>query len=404
MELGDRERLLRTHGRLAVSHLALGAVEAADARIAAFEALAAELKRALDGLARAGCCAPCGRRWRGASTRPSSWRPRRDEPERPPAIRSSTRSGPRTARGCCAPPSATTSWPPSTRRLPVARRASPGAVLAVAAIDHHRASAWSRRIRRACRWICCRKARLRRSTTCSRCCSSPRPRRWSGSAISRSGSTDRLRGLSGECSMLGMSYMSWEGPGLGCSAFWPSASDAGRRRGRISKRRVRSVAASSGAALCSRGPSTRYGRALLARGRAGRSERARSAARLGARGGRGAEHAGLGGVRRRAAWNRFDQSTRRTQPRPAPGVDAPPQPASARRWSCRSRSRSRASTGRFAARTADLPAQGQPGPAVSGAPVRETGREIHVLDLAGESAAGRRQRGGRYRGRGRAAR
>ena len=44
MELGDRERLLRTHGRLAVAHLALGAVEAADARIAAFEALASELK------------------------------------------------------------------------------------------------------------------------------------------------------------------------------------------------------------------------------------------------------------------------------------------------------------------------------------------------------------------------
>ena len=44
MELGDRERLLRTHGRLALAHLALGAVEAADARIAAFEALAPELK------------------------------------------------------------------------------------------------------------------------------------------------------------------------------------------------------------------------------------------------------------------------------------------------------------------------------------------------------------------------
>ena len=44
MELGDRERLLRTHGRLALAHLALGAVEAADTRIAAFEALASELK------------------------------------------------------------------------------------------------------------------------------------------------------------------------------------------------------------------------------------------------------------------------------------------------------------------------------------------------------------------------
>jgi tetratricopeptide (TPR) repeat protein len=44
LELGDRERLLRTLGRLAVAHMSLGELEAADARIDAFEALAGELK------------------------------------------------------------------------------------------------------------------------------------------------------------------------------------------------------------------------------------------------------------------------------------------------------------------------------------------------------------------------
>jgi len=40
----DRERLLRTHLRLALCHLGLGEVEACDARVASFEALAAELR------------------------------------------------------------------------------------------------------------------------------------------------------------------------------------------------------------------------------------------------------------------------------------------------------------------------------------------------------------------------
>ena len=40
----DRERLLRTHLRLAVCHLGLGETEECDARLAAFEALAAELR------------------------------------------------------------------------------------------------------------------------------------------------------------------------------------------------------------------------------------------------------------------------------------------------------------------------------------------------------------------------
>jgi hypothetical protein len=43
LELGDRERLLRTHGRLAFAHLALGELALADARIDAFEALSNEL-------------------------------------------------------------------------------------------------------------------------------------------------------------------------------------------------------------------------------------------------------------------------------------------------------------------------------------------------------------------------
>ena len=41
---GDRERLLRTHARLVIDHLALGETAAADARIDAFEALATELR------------------------------------------------------------------------------------------------------------------------------------------------------------------------------------------------------------------------------------------------------------------------------------------------------------------------------------------------------------------------
>ena len=41
---GDRERLLRTHARLAIDHLALGELPEADARIDAFEALASTLR------------------------------------------------------------------------------------------------------------------------------------------------------------------------------------------------------------------------------------------------------------------------------------------------------------------------------------------------------------------------
>jgi tetratricopeptide (TPR) repeat protein len=41
---GDRERLLRTHARLAIDHLALGELALADARIDAFEALGKELR------------------------------------------------------------------------------------------------------------------------------------------------------------------------------------------------------------------------------------------------------------------------------------------------------------------------------------------------------------------------
>jgi tetratricopeptide (TPR) repeat protein len=42
--LGDRERMLRTHARLIIDHMALGDFAAADARIDAFEALAHELR------------------------------------------------------------------------------------------------------------------------------------------------------------------------------------------------------------------------------------------------------------------------------------------------------------------------------------------------------------------------
>jgi tetratricopeptide (TPR) repeat protein len=44
LELGDRERLLRTHGRMFLLHLSFGELELADRRIDAYEALAAELR------------------------------------------------------------------------------------------------------------------------------------------------------------------------------------------------------------------------------------------------------------------------------------------------------------------------------------------------------------------------
>ncbi|HMI93534.1 MAG TPA: AAA family ATPase [Polyangiales bacterium] len=44
LQLGDRERLLRTHARLIIDHLGLDELDAADARIDAFEALAHELR------------------------------------------------------------------------------------------------------------------------------------------------------------------------------------------------------------------------------------------------------------------------------------------------------------------------------------------------------------------------
>ena len=44
IELGDRARLLRVHARLAMDHLALGEIAAADGEIDAYAALATELR------------------------------------------------------------------------------------------------------------------------------------------------------------------------------------------------------------------------------------------------------------------------------------------------------------------------------------------------------------------------
>src|SRR4029077_4663480 len=46
---GDRERLLRVQGRLALDHLAFGELAAADTQIEAFAALAGELRAAWSG-------------------------------------------------------------------------------------------------------------------------------------------------------------------------------------------------------------------------------------------------------------------------------------------------------------------------------------------------------------------
>ena len=70
-------------------------------------------------------------------------------------------------------------------RLPGARRASPGAVLAIAAIDRDPRPSRAGGSGAPADGAAARRARCRRSTTCSRRCSPPRPRRWSGRASSR---------------------------------------------------------------------------------------------------------------------------------------------------------------------------------------------------------------------------
>ena len=78
----DRERLLRTHLRLAVCHLGLGETEACDARLAAFEAMAAELRAPWYGVVGGHAARRARDDARDASPTPSAWRPPRATPAR----------------------------------------------------------------------------------------------------------------------------------------------------------------------------------------------------------------------------------------------------------------------------------------------------------------------------------
>jgi hypothetical protein len=215
MELGDRERLLRTHGRLAVSHLALGAVEAADARIAAFEALASELKAPWMG-------------WRGGMLRAvrATMEGRFEEAEQ---LADEARRAGRAAGD----PVVDTIWTTNREgRLRAAERHDelaafePDVCRARAAL--HLAPFWQslQSILIRARLEQEDQVRLQMDLLPEGSLSAldnlfPTLFAAEGAALVGprdlaegiyQGLLDRLQGSSGECSVLGMSYMSWEGP------------------------------------------------------------------------------------------------------------------------------------------------------------------------------------------------
>jgi len=215
IELGDRERLLRTHGRLAVAHLALGAVEAADARIAAFEALASELKAPWMG-------------WRGGMLRAvrATMEGRFEEAEQLAA--EARRSG-----KAAGDPVVDTIW--TTNREGLLRAAErhdelaafePEVCRARAAL--HLAPFWQslQSILIRVRLEQEEQVRLQMDLLPEGSLSAldnlfPTLFAAEGAALIGprdlaeklyEGLHDRVGGFSGECSVLGMSYMSWEGP------------------------------------------------------------------------------------------------------------------------------------------------------------------------------------------------
>ena len=93
----DRERLLRTHLRLAICHLGVGEIEACDARLAAFEALAVELRAPWYGWW-AGMLRAVRATMDGRFAEAERLGRRGATPVRPPATRPSLGSGSRTAK------------------------------------------------------------------------------------------------------------------------------------------------------------------------------------------------------------------------------------------------------------------------------------------------------------------
>ena len=298
MELGDRERLLRTHGRLAVAHLALGAVEAADARIAAFEALASELKAPWMG-------------WRGGMLRAvrATMEGRFEDAEQ---LAAEARRG----KAAGDPVVDTILDPNHEGLLRAAERHDelaafePDVCRSRAAL--HLAPFWQ-----SLQSLIIRarleqedQARLQMDLLPEGSLSALDnlfPMLFAAEAAALVGPRHlaeqlyaRLRGLSGECSMLGMSYMSWEGPWsrlLGLLAAylgrWEEAwAHFEEARALCRRLRARPYLART---------EYEYGRALLARDAPGDSVRERAGCSLGTRGGRGAEHAPACEVHRCAA-------------------------------------------------------------------------------------------------------
>ena len=273
MELGDRERLLRTHGRLAISHLALGAVEAADARIAAFEALASELKAPWMG-------------WRTGMLRAmrATMEGRFEEAEQLAAEA-------RRAGKAAGDPVADTIW--TTNREALLRAAERHDELVAFEPDVCRARA---ALHLAPFWQTLQsiliRARLEQEDQVRlqvellpegslSALDNLFPTLFAAEAVALIGPRDlaerqydRIQGFSGECSVLGMSYMSWEGP-------W--ARLLGLLAAYLGRWEVAWAHFEEARALCRRlrarpylaRTEYEYGRALLARDAPGDRERAR---------------------------------------------------------------------------------------------------------------------------------
>ncbi len=274
MELGDRERLLRTHGRLAVAHLALGAVDAADARIAAFETLASELKAPWMG-------------WRGPMLRAvrATMEGRFDEAER--LADEARRQG-----KAAGDPVVDAVW--TTNREGLLRAAERHEELAAFEPDVCRARA---AIHLAPFWQSLQsiliRTRLEQDDQVRlhlellpegslSALDNLFPTIFAAEAVALVGPRDvarglydRISGFSGECSMLGMSYMSWEGPWarlLGLLAAYLGRWDdawAHFENARALCRRVRARPYLARTEY-------EYGRALLARDAPGDRDRARA--------------------------------------------------------------------------------------------------------------------------------
>jgi tetratricopeptide (TPR) repeat protein len=274
MELGDRDRLLRTHGRLALAHLALGAVEAADARIAAFETLASELKAPWMG-------------WRGGLLRAAraTMEGRFDESERLAA--EARRMG-----KAAGDPVVDTVW--TTNREGLLRAAERHEELAAFEPDvcRSRAALHLGPFWQSLQSIIIRarleqhdQVRLQMDLLPEGSLSSLDnlfPTLFAAEAAALVGPRelaeeiyDRIRGLSGECSVLGMSYMSWEGPWarvLGLLAAYLGRWEEARAHFEEARALCRRLRARPYLARTE----YEYGRALLARDGPGDRERARA--------------------------------------------------------------------------------------------------------------------------------